>query len=93
MAEYHVGVSGLTGVIYAGKAKKDDDGWLEWKDKSDVTNEAINAVMGHMLEKIKPGENSFAYMNTTRSGKYIRLKIEVSDEKPEWLEEDKDAVH
>lgn len=87
MSEYHVGTSDLTGIIYAGKAKKQGS-WMEWKDKSDVTNEAINAVMYHMLLKIEPGEDSTAYMNTTRSGKYLRLKLEVADHKPEWLEED-----
>ena len=87
MAEYHVGTSDLTGVIYAGRANKQDV-WIKWKDKTDVTNEAINAVMSHMLMKVKPGENSFAYMNKTINGKYLRLKIEVADHKPEWLTEE-----
>ena len=84
--EYHVGASNITGVIYAGKAKK-QGGMIEWKDHNEVTNEAITAVMVHMLERVKPGENGFAYMNRTIDGKYLRLKLEVSDHKPEWLEE------
>ena len=84
MAEYHVSTSDITGVIYAGNGRKDGP-ITEFRDKSDVTNEAINAVMAHMLQKIKPGENGFAYANTTLDGKYIRLKIEVSEHKPDWL--------
>lgn len=87
MSEYHVGTSDLTGVIYAGKAKKQDC-WIKWEDKREVTSEAINAVMSHMLMKIRPGENSKAYMNTTIDGKYLRLKLEVADHKPEWLDEE-----
>ena len=86
MIEYHVGTSDITGTIYCGKANRQDC-FIEWKDKKDVTSEAINAVMSHMMMKIKPGENSFAYMNKTIDGKYLRLKIEVADNKPEWLEE------
>lgn len=43
MAEYHVGLG--TFGIYAGTLKKKD----EWKDKSEVTREAIDAVAGFLL--------------------------------------------
>lgn len=85
--EYHVGASDISGLVYIGRATK-EDGVFWWKDKSEGTSEAINAVMGHMLHKIKPGENSTAYMNTTRDGRYLRLTLEVADKKPEWLEEE-----
>lgn len=47
MAEYHVGC-GFFG-IYAGTLKKPD----EWKDKTDVTNEAIDAVLQYLYQEDK----------------------------------------
>ena len=82
MPEYHVGV-GLAG-IYAGTLKKNGK---EWINKSDVTNEAINCVMAYMYTEIKEGDKSIAYANKTRDGKYLRLKLEVADECPEWAKE------
>ena len=82
MAEYHVGC-GIAG-IYAGVLKKNGEEWLH---KSEVTNEAINAVVGHMYFKIPDGENGFAYGLKMRDGKYVRLKLEVADSCPEWAKE------
>ena len=79
MAEYHIGC-GIAG-IYAGTLNKKKDMWLH---KSDVTEEAIKAVIGHMYYEIPKGENSFAYAVRLKNGKYARLKIEVSDDCPEW---------
>lgn len=87
MPEYHVGASEISGRIYAGEGKKDDFGICWGAYRSDVTSEAINAVMAHMLYKIKPDENGMAYMNKTRDGRYLRLKLEVSNIKPPWLDE------
>ena len=81
MAEYHVGC-GLAG-IYAGTCRKKGD----WRDKSDVTNEAINAVIQHMYFQLDEGETSMAYAVKMNDGKYVRLKIEVSDKCPEWAKE------
>lgn len=83
MAEYHVGC-GIAG-IYAGtlKPKKRD----EWLNKSDVTKEAIEAVLGYMYFKIPEGEAAFAYGFKMRDGNYARLKVEVSDHCPEWAKE------
>lgn len=88
MAEYHVGASDISGRIYAGEGKKDDFGICWGAYKSDVTSEAINAVMAHMLYKIKPDDNATAYMNKTKDGRYLRLKLEVSNIKPPWLDEE-----
>lgn len=82
MAEYHVGC-GLAG-IYAGTLKPSGD---EWRNKSDVTNECINAVVQHMYFQIPEGENSFAYGFKMRDGRYVRLKVEASDECPEWAKD------
>lgn len=47
MAEYHVGC-GMFGNIYAGTLSTPrKDGLKMWRNKSDVTDEAITAVMGH----------------------------------------------
>lgn len=85
MAEYHVATSDISGAIYAGEGDVRSDGIL-WYDKSEVTNEAINAVMAHMLYKIEPDKNATAYMNKTKDGRYLRLKLEVSNIKPPWLD-------
>ena len=82
MAEYHVGCGAFS--IYAGTLNKKGDMWLH---KSDVTKEAINAVIGHMYFEIPEGENSFAYAVRLNDGKYARLKIEVSDDCPEWAKD------
>ena len=82
MPEYHVGC-GLLG-IYAGTLKKNG---AEWLNKSDVTNEAINAVVQHMYFKIPEGEKAFAYGFKMRDGNYTRLMVEVSDHCPEWAKE------
>lgn len=87
MAEYHVGASPISGAIYAGRLKEFKDGWKEWVVKSEVTNEAIDAVAFHMYLKVKKGENGFAYALKLNSGEYLRLKLEVSDHKPDWLED------
>ena len=79
MAKYHVGC-GIAG-IYAGTLKKSGD---EWLNKSDVTNEAINAVAQHMYFQVPEGEKSFAYGFKMHDGNYIRLKVEVSDKCPDW---------
>ena len=82
MAEYHVGC-GLAG-IYAGTLKKNGEEWLH---KSDVTNEAINAVIGYMYWQVPKDEKAFAYAVKLRDGKYARLKLEVSDTCPEWAKD------
>lgn len=85
--EYHVSM-GLFG-IYAGIINKKGDKWL---DKTDVTDEAINAVAGYMADKVKKGENSFAYALKRSDGKYITLKVELSDKCPELEPETKDQL-
>lgn len=93
MAEYHVATSDISGAIYAGEGDVRSDGIL-WYSKSEVTSEAINAVMAHMLYRISNAKMddtydkySFAYANKTRDGRYLRLKLEVADTKPSWLDE------
>ena len=82
MSGYHVGC-GLAG-IYAGTLNPKGD---SWRNKSDVTNEAINAVVNYMYMQIPNGEKCFAYGFKMRDGKYVRLKIEASDTCTEWAKE------
>ena len=63
MTDYHVGL-GVFG-IYAGTLKKKD----EWKDKSEVTREAIDAVAGFLLLNQK--ECRFKY-----EGKKYVMRVE-----------------
>lgn len=93
MAEYHVSTSDISGAIYAGEGDVRSDG-IVWDNKSEVTKEAIIAVMAHMLYRISNAKwdvtydkYSFAYANKTRDGRYLRLKLEVAD-KPSWIDED-----
>lgn len=52
MAEYHVGC-GLFGTIYAGTMMKQrKDGLQLWKSKSDVTDEAVSAVLTHFIAEM-----------------------------------------
>lgn len=52
MAEYHVGC-GLFGNIYAGTyAPPRKDGLQAWRNKSEVTSEAVEAVMGHFITEM-----------------------------------------
>ena len=80
MAEYHV-ASGIAG-IYAGTMKGS-----YWKDKSEVTDSAIAAVMTYMYLQMRDGETSKAYAMRLMDGTYARLKLEVAYECPEWAKE------
>ena len=94
MAEYHVGY-GLAG-IYAGTLKPNGK---EWRNKSDVTEEAVCTVASFMYFNIPKGENTFAYGFRMRDGKYVRLTVESSDEplQPErkdgkWITDDLSGI-
>ena len=66
-SECHVGC-GLAG-IYAGTIKKPG----EWKNKSEVTSEALRSVAEFMLGKIKPGDKAYEITWTNQTtGKKIR---------------------
>lgn len=69
---YHVGC-GLCG-IYAGILKKSGD---EWKSKSDVTDEAINAVCNYMLIKKETDNNFRGYTYNLKNGGKATLCIIV----------------
>lgn len=53
MAEYHVGC-GMFGNIYAGTMSAPrKDGLQMWRNKSDVTDEAVSAVLSHFITEME----------------------------------------
>ena len=74
MSEYHVGC-GLFG-IYAGKLKKNKSD--EWQDKSEVTEEALQAVANYMYDKTQQeNTNEYGYAWTLRDGRALKLICKV----------------
>lgn len=74
MAEYHVGC-GLAG-IYAGILKNKE----EWKDKTECTEEAIEAVRDYMVDELLGGlectkGNGGGYSWHLKDGRDVELKI------------------
>lgn len=80
MAEYHVGC-GMFGTIYAGTmAQPRKDGLQMWRNKSDVTDEDIEAVMGHFvaeMERNKESEIKQAW--GVRGGKTLKVTFELEE--------------
>ena len=80
-SEYHVGV-GLFG-IYAGTLMPPKEGKpMMWRNKSDVTDEAINAVRDYMLDnciKEKEGKTEGGYEWKRKDGKTVALIVKVVD--------------
>ncbi len=82
MAEYHVGC-GMFGNIYAGTmAPPRKDGFQMWRNKSDVTNEAIEAVMGHFITEMERNDkNKIQEAWGVRGGKTLKVTLELSVDK------------
>lgn len=58
MAEYHVGC-GLFGNVYAGTyAQPRKDGLQAWRNKSDVTDEAVSAVLSHFITEMERSDKT-----------------------------------
>ena len=58
MAEYHVGC-GLFGTIYAGTmAPPRKDGLKMWRNKSDVTDEAVSVVLSHFITEMERSDKT-----------------------------------
>lgn len=82
MAEYHVGC-GMFGNIYAGTmAPPRKDGLQMWRNKSEVTSEAIEAVMGHFITEMKR-DDKFKIQKAweVRGGKTLKVTFEISTDK------------
>nr|DAM15178.1 MAG TPA: hypothetical protein [Caudoviricetes sp.] len=82
MAEYHVGC-GLFGNVYAGTyAPPRKDGLQAWRNKSDVTSEAIEAVMGHFItEMMRDNKTEIQKAWEVRGGKTLKVTFELSTDK------------
>ena len=80
MAEYHVGCGAF--AIYAGTLNKNK---TIWQNKTECTNEAINAVRDYMVGELLGGfdcekTNKSGYEWTLKDGKIVRLMIEIGGE-------------
>lgn len=78
MAEYHVG-AGLFG-IYAGVLKNK----YEWKNKTECTDEAIEAVRDYMITELLGGFScekgtSGGWEWTLKDGRKVELKVCVKE--------------
>lgn len=81
MAEYHVGC-GLA-AIYAGTLNpKTKDGYQTWRNKSDVTEEAINAVAQYFKQKLdfKKNGTEIARRYTFNDGTIAELKLSIVED-------------
>lgn len=87
MAEYHVGC-GLFGNVYAGTyAPPRKDGLQAWRNKSEVTSEAIEAVMGHFItEMMRDNKTEIQKAWEVRGGKTLKVTFELFTDK-EQLDE------
>lgn len=78
MAEYHVGC-GVLG-IYAGTLKKDKK---MWQNKTDVTDEAIEAVRDYMVSELLDGfdgeKKCSGYEWTLKDGRVVTLGIKIAE--------------
>lgn len=79
MAEYHVG-AGAFG-IYAGTLNKNK---TLWQNKTECTDEALEAVRDWIIRKELGGINSLeknrgGYEWTLKDGKIVRLIVEVEE--------------
>lgn len=58
MDEYHVGC-GLFGTIYAGIMMQQRKNGLQlWRNKSDVTDDAISAVLSHFITEMEHSDKT-----------------------------------
>lgn len=82
MAEYHVGC-GMFGTIYAGTMMQQrKDGLQLWRNKSAVTQEAIEAVIVHfIMEMERDDKNKVQKAWEVRGGKTLKVTFELSADK------------
>lgn len=75
MAEYHVGCSPITNVIYAGTLTKSKGMWL---NKSDVTEEALACVRDHLFRLANDeGKPEFGYEWTLKDERRVQLLVKI----------------
>lgn len=87
MAEYHVG-AGVFG-IYAGTLNKAK---TMWQNKTECTDEAINAVRDHMIDELLGGlqcakAKRSGYEWTLKDGRIVKLLVEITEAEDEREQE------
>nr|DAQ27745.1 MAG TPA: hypothetical protein [Caudoviricetes sp.] len=82
MAEYHVGC-GLFGTIYAGTMMKQrKDGLQLWRSKSNVTDEAVSAVLSHFITEMERSDKTkLEKMWGVIGNKKLKVTFELSPNK------------
>lgn len=82
MAEYYVGC-GLFGTIYAGTMMKQrKDGLQLWRSKSDVTDEAVSAVLSHfVIEMDSLDKAKLEKVWSVTGNKKLKVTFELSADK------------
>lgn len=88
MAEYHIGC-GVFG-IYAGTLNSKNKSL--WQNKTECTDEAINAVRDYMVQECLGGfdcreGNSGGYEWTLKDGHIVELRITIKDKSPQKEEQ------
>lgn len=78
MAEYHVGCG--TFAIYAGTLDKRNKNM--WKNKTECTDEAIDAVRDYMVQECLGGfqckkSNTGGYEWTLKDGRVVELRVTI----------------
>lgn len=81
MAEYHVGCGAFG--IYAGTLEPKNKNL--WRNKSEVTDEAIEAVRNYMVFDLLGGfdcskATSSGWERTLKDGRVIELRVTIKDE-------------
>ena len=80
MAEYHVGCGAFG--IYAGTLNSKNKNL--WQNKSEVTDEAINAVRDYMVQNELGGCDTEiktqGYIWTLKDGRIVELRITIKDD-------------
>ena len=84
MAEYHVGCGAFG--IYAGTLEPKNKSL--WRNKSDVTEEAIEAVRDHMMMELLGGfdcskASSSGWEWTLKDGRVVEIRVTIKDGKEE----------
>lgn len=80
VAEYHVGCGAFG--IYAGTLNKTK---TMWQNKTECTDEAINAVRDYMVQELLGGTNcskaiSSGYEWTLKDGRVVELRVSIKKE-------------
>lgn len=80
MTEYHVGCGAFG--IYAGTLEQKNKSL--WRNKSDVTEEAIGAVRDHMVMELLGGfscskATSSSWEWKLKDGRYVELRVTIKD--------------